>query len=112
MRIVRAIDDVRALPHDGVLGLVPTMGALHEGHAALFRAARAECDTVVASVFVNPTQFAERADLDAYPRDLERDAAYAAERGVDVIFAPAREEMYPRGFATWVEPEGAARGLE
>jgi pantoate--beta-alanine ligase len=88
------------------------MGALHEGHAALFRAARAECDTVVASVFVNPTQFSERGDLDAYPRDLERDAAYAAEHGVDLIFAPSADEMYPPGFATWVEPEGAANGLE
>ena len=94
------------------VALVPTMGALHEGHAALFRAARAECDTVVASVFVNPAQFGEAADLDAYPRDLDRDVAYADNEGVDVVFAPAAEEMYPLGFATWVVPGGAAEGFE
>ena len=112
MRIVQTVAEMRAARHDGVLGLVPTMGALHGGHAALFAAARAECETVVASLFVNPAQFSERSDLDAYPSDLDRDAAYAAEHGVDLIFAPGGEEMYPRGFATWVEPKGAARGLE
>jgi pantoate--beta-alanine ligase len=94
------------------LGLVPTMGALHAGHAALFRAARSDCDVVVASLFVNPTQFADPADLDAYPRDLERDVAFAAAHDVDVLFAPAARELYPPGFATWVEPVGAAEGLE
>ena len=94
------------------LGLVPTMGALHEGHAALFRAARAECDVVVASLFVNPSQFAAADDLTAYPRDPERDGGFAAEHGVDVLFAPAAGELYPPGFATWVVPEGAADGLE
>jgi pantoate--beta-alanine ligase len=94
------------------VGLVPTMGALHEGHAALFRAARADCDIVVASLFVNPAQFSDPGDLAAYPRDLDRDAAYAAEHGVDVLFAPAAAELYPHGFATWVEPGGAAEGLE
>ena len=94
------------------VGLVPTMGALHEGHAALFRAARTECDVVVASVFVNPTQFADAADLAAYERDEVRDAAFAAEHGVDVLFAPPPAEIYPDGFATWVVPEGAAEGLE
>jgi len=84
------------------VGLVPTMGALHEGHAALFRAARAECVVVVASLFVNPSQFADRDDLSAYPRDLERDAGFAAEHGVDVLFAPAAAELYPPGFAPWV----------
>lgn len=99
-------------PEGSSVGLVPTMGALHEGHAALFRAARAECDLVVASLFVNPAQFSDQGDLAAYPRDLERDAAYAAEHGVDVLFAPAAGELYPEGFATWVEPAGAAEGLE
>jgi pantoate--beta-alanine ligase len=88
------------------------MGALHAGHGALFGAARAESDTVVASLFVNPTQFGEAADLAAYPRDLARDAAYAAEHGVDLLFAPSAEELYPPGFATWVVPAGAAVGLE
>lgn len=94
------------------VGLVPTMGALHEGHAALFRAARADCDVVVASLFVNPAQFSDAGDLAAYPRDSERDAAHAAEHGVDVLFSPESEELYPGGFATWVEPGGAAEGLE
>ena len=96
----------------GTVGLVPTMGALHEGHGALFRAARAECGLVVASLFVNPAQFSDPADLAAYPRDLERDAAFAAENGVDVLFAPHVGELYPAGFATWVDPAGAAEGLE
>jgi pantoate--beta-alanine ligase len=94
------------------VGLVPTMGALHEGHAALFRAARAECDVVVASLFVNPSQFADPDDLSAYPHDLGRDAGFAAEHGADVLFAPAAAELYPPGFATWIVPEGAADGLE
>lgn len=100
------------LPRHGVVGLVPTMGALHEGHAALFRAARAECDVLVASMFVNAAQFTDAADLAAYPHDFDRDAALAGREGVDVVFAPRAEEMYPPGFATWVVPEGAAVGLE
>ena len=100
------------LPRHGVTGLVPTMGALHGGHAALFDAARPDCDVLVASLFVNPAQFSDEADLARYPRDLERDAAFAAEHGVDVLFAPPRTEMYPPGFATWVDPAGAAEGFE
>jgi pantoate--beta-alanine ligase len=100
------------LPRHGVVGLVPTMGALHGGHAALFAAARPACDVLVASLFVNPAQFSDEADLDRYPRDADGDAAYAAEHGVDVLFAPPVEEMYPPGFATWVDPAGAAEGLE
>lgn len=111
MIVVRSIAELD-LPRHGVVGLVPTMGALHAGHAALFDAARPECDVLVTSLFVNPAQFSEAADLEAYPQDLERDAAYAAERGVDVLFAPPAAEMYPPGFATWVEPAGAAEGLE
>ena len=94
------------------IGLVPTMGAFHEGHVALFRAARRECDTVVVSLFVNPAQFGDAADLVAYPRDAARDQAIAAEAGVDFLFAPGVEEMYPAGFATWVNVDGAALGFE
>ena len=112
MDVITTIPALRALPRDGSVGLVPTMGALHEGHRALFRAARAECDVVVASVFVNAPQFGNPADLAAYPRDLDRDAAFAAEHGVDVLFAPDAAELYPTGFATWVDPAGAAEGLE
>jgi len=79
------------------------MGAFHEGHLSLMRAARAECDTVVVSLFVNPAQFGERDDLERYPRDEERDARLAAEAGVDILFAPTAQEMYPDGFATWVD---------
>ena len=85
------------------IGLVPTMGALHEGHLSLLRAARAECDTVVMSLFVNPTQFGDAADLNGYPRDEARDLALAEAEGVDVVFAPSADEMYPPGFQTWVE---------
>jgi pantoate--beta-alanine ligase len=88
------------------------MGALHEGHSALFAAARAECDVLVASVFVNPAQFDDPTDLDAYPSDVDRDSQLAEAGGVDVIFAPSAAEMYPPGFATWVTPSGAADGLE
>jgi pantoate--beta-alanine ligase len=112
MDVIETIPALRALPREGEVGLVPTMGALHEGHAALFRAARSECDIVVASLFVNPAQFSEPADLDGYPRDLDRDAAFAAEHGVDVLFAPPAAELYPPTFATWVDPAGAAVGLE
>jgi pantoate--beta-alanine ligase len=109
--VARSINELD-LPRHGVVGLVPTMGALHAGHTALFRAARPECDVLVASVFVNPVQFSDGADLAAYPRDFDRDAALAEAEGIDVLFAPSAEAMYPPGFATWVVPEGAAEGLE
>jgi pantoate--beta-alanine ligase len=109
--VVRSIGELD-LPRHGVVGLVPTMGALHAGHAALFDAARPDCDVLVASIFVNPAQFSEPEDLTAYPRALDRDAAFAAQHDVDVIFAPSADEMYPDRFATWVEPGGAAEGLE
>lgn len=104
MNVLRTIAEMRAHPRTGSVGLVPTMGALHAGHVALFEAAREECDTVVASLFVNPAQFSEDADLAAYPRDEEADAALAAEAGVDLLFAPPVEEIYPPGFSTWVDP--------
>jgi pantoate--beta-alanine ligase len=109
--VARSIGELD-LPRNGIVGLVPTMGALHAGHTALFQSARPDCDVLVASVFVNPAQFSEPSDLTAYPRDLDRDAAFAAEHGVDVVFAPPADEMYPHGFATWVEPGGVAEGLE
>ena len=112
MKIVRTIGDMRAQPCDGTVALVPTMGAFHEGHLALFRAARAENDLVVASLFVNPAQFGANEDLAAYPRDEERDAQVAEEAGVDVLFAPDATELYPPGFQTWVDVEQLAGRLE
>ena len=124
MRTVRAVDQLRAelapARHEGrTIGLVPTMGALHEGHLSLIHRARAECDVVVVSLFVNPAQFNERSDLDRYPRDERRDGELAGAAGADVLFAPSVEEVYPPGFATAVEVfgvtdrlEGASRGAE
>ena len=113
MRTIRTIPELRAAlgNHDDV-GLVPTMGAFHEGHLSLFRAARAESETVVASLFVNPAQFADTDGLERYPRDEERDAQLAEAEGVDVLFAPSADELYPPGFQTWVEVEELSRGLE
>jgi len=116
MTILRTVSDVRAAlagPRSrGRVGLVPTMGALHDGHTSLIRAARAECDTVVVTLFVNPAQFGDPADLSAYPRDEANDARIAAEAGADFVFAPAAEEIYRTGHATWVDVGGAAEGLE
>ncbi|KTS85629.1 pantothenate synthetase [Microbacterium testaceum] len=113
MRIVRTIADLRAAlsPLRGeTIGFVPTMGALHEGHLSLLRTARSENATVVLSIFVNPTQFGEAADLAAYPRTEEADVALAAEAGTDLVFAPSPAEMYPAGFATSVSVAGAITG--
>jgi len=111
MKLVRT---AAKLALEGEVGLVPTMGALHDGHRSLFRAARAENETVVASLFVNPAQFNAAADLAAYPQDEARDAEIAEAEGVDVLFAPSLDEMYPPGFSTWIDvddagAEGAAR---
>ena len=110
MKLARTIAELPAA--DGVVGLVPTMGALHAGHEALIGAARAECDHVVVSVFVNAAQFDDAADLDAYPRNLERDVEIAGAAGADVVLAPSAAEMYPPGFQTWIDVEKLSRGLE
>jgi len=114
VKTIRRIEDLRLdlAVRTGSIGLVPTMGALHGGHEALIRAARAENDVVVVSIFVNPAQFDEGADLAAYPRDEAHDAALAATLGADVLFAPPPDEIYPAGFQTWVDVERVSRGLE
>jgi pantoate--beta-alanine ligase len=110
---VRTIAEVReVLAGRDDVGLVPTMGAFHAGHLSLMEAARAACGTVVVSLFVNPTQFDEAADLAAYPRSEEQDAAQAAQAGVDVLFAPDPAEIYPDGFATTVRVDGLSDVLE
>jgi pantoate--beta-alanine ligase len=113
MRIIRGVAAVRAAVNGaGRVGLVPTMGAFHEGHLSLIRAARESCDLVVVWLFVNPTQFNEASDLANYPRDEERDAALAAECGTDILFAPPVDQVYPAGFATTVSVSGIADVLE
>ena len=115
MRTVRTIREVRealAPLRASSIGLVPTMGAFHQGHLSLFGAAREECDVVVVSLFVNPAQFAADEDLGRYPRDEERDADLAAQCGVDFLFAPSADEMYPTGFQTWVDVEELGALLE
>lgn len=121
MKLVRTVAEVREHLREPRrrgerIGLVPTMGALHAGHRSLLDAARAPCDVVVMTLFVNPSQFDAADDLARYPRDESADAATAAEAGVDLLFAPAAVELFPPGFDTWVEPgelgevlEGAAR---
>lgn len=117
MRILRTIAEVReAVTHardaGKSIGLVPTMGAFHEGHLSLMRRARQETGFVVVSLFVNPTQFAPNEDLSTYPRDEARDAEYAEQEGVDILFAPTREEVYPDGFATNIHVAGLTDVLD
>ncbi len=116
VKLVRAKDELRDLlaaprAEGRSIGLVPTMGYLHEGHLSLLRAARAECDVVVMSLFVNPAQFGPGEDLDRYPRDEERDAELADEAGVDFVYAPPVGAVYPDGFATQVEVAGLTEVL-
>jgi len=106
VNVVQTIEETRLAlepSRGGSIGLVPTMGSLHEGHIALLRSARAENETVVMSLFVNPAQFGDASDLAKYPRDEERDLELAREAGADLIFAPSVDEMYPPGFQTWVD---------
>ncbi len=103
-------DGLRLL--DRPLGFVPTMGYLHDGHLSLARRARAECKSVVASIFVNPTQFGPSEDLSKYPRDLERDLRLLEQAEVDLVWTPTPEIMYPPGYQTWVEVEKVSQGLE
>ena len=115
MRLVRTAVELRAAlaaSGEDEIGLVPTMGAYHEGHLALLRAARDENDLLVVSLFVNPAQFDSGDDLAAYPRDEDRDARIAAETGADILFAPSVEELYPPGYQTWIDVEELSRGLE
>ncbi len=109
MKVARSAAE---LPGEGEIGLVPTMGAFHEGHLALLRAAREENELVVASLFVNPAQFGEGEDLARYPRAEARDAELAEEAGVDVLYIPEAAEIYPPGFETWVEVERLGAMLE
>jgi pantoate--beta-alanine ligase len=116
VKLVRAKDELRAAlasarTEGASIGLVPTMGYLHDGHLSLLRAARAGCDLVVMSLFVNPAQFGPDEDLDRYPRDEERDARLAAEAGVDLVYAPRVDEVYPAGFSTRVEVGGLTEVL-
>ena len=114
MQTVTTLSEMRAARAElkGPVGLVPTMGYLHEGHISLARKAREECASVVTSIFVNPTQFAPTEDLAKYPRDLPRDLALLEATGVDLVWTPTPEVMYPAGFQTWVEVEHLTQGLE
>ena len=115
--ILRTVAELRAVVRGWkaageVVGVVPTMGALHDGHLSLARAAKAECERVIVTIFVNPMQFNNPEDLKKYPRTLEADAALVATVGVDAIFAPVAEEVYPEGFATTVTVTGVSQPLE
>jgi pantoate--beta-alanine ligase len=117
MKTLSTVDEVRAAVAEArragkSIGLVPTMGALHDGHLSLMRAAREHCDVVIASIFVNPTQFGPNEDFAKYPRTLQRDSELLAEQNVDLLFAPSTNEIYPAGATTFVEVEGLSDRLD
>ena len=114
MKVCATIADARAACRAGGkrLGLVPTMGALHEGHLSLVRAAKAQCDSVAVSIFVNPTQFGPTEDLSKYPRQFDQDCRLLEKEGVEILFAPTVEEIYPQGAVTWVLVEGLSEKLD
>jgi len=114
MKIVSTFDDLRTarLALDPLVGFVPTMGYLHEGHLSLIRRAKADCKSVALSIFLNPTQFGPNEDLSKYPRDLERDLKLVKPLGVDLVWTPTPEIMYPNGYQTWVEVEAMTKPLE
>ena len=114
MEVVHRVDALKALRPSWPrpVGLVPTMGYLHDGHLALVRHARSESATVVVTIFINPTQFGPSEDLSSYPRNLERDLDFLAQEGVDVVFVPPASEMYPAGYSSWVDVEGITSVLE
>ena len=116
MKIIKTIKQIRQVvarqkKRGKRIGLVPTMGALHQGHLSLIRLAKKHSDFVVVSIFVNPTQFGPKEDYKKYPRDLKKDAALCQTAGADLIFSPSPEEIYPKGFSTYVNVEGLTQGL-
>jgi len=116
-RVIRAIDELREAvarqrANGNRIGLVPTMGALHDGHLSLAKKSQQQCDSTVVTIFVNPQQFAPHEDLDKYPRTFQRDLDLLTELGVSIVFAPTDDQMYPAGFSTYVEPPAVGRPLE